>query len=223
MLMSVYKSDMDITFIWYLYINTSLLSLLHAEQSQLSAFSHRRGTPVPLLWERTSRHGHISCMGESRSGPSTQGMAIPVLSRGNGHLPWPASSALLNSAQDAVGLLGGHIVGLWWIFLFFCEAAFQLVSPHHVELPMVIPPKVQESAFLFVDIHKIPVCLLLQPIEILPNSGRTIQNHPSTESIPLLKQERWSRLQPASPVVSLLLLASSTTLPWWEHWSGSVI
>lgn len=47
-----------------------------------------------------------------------------------------------------------------------CKAAFKLISPQHVLLIGVFPPQVQELAFPFAELHKVPVGPFLQPVDV---------------------------------------------------------
>ncbi|GAB0193852.1 mitochondrial enolase superfamily member 1 [Grus japonensis] len=46
------------------------------------------------------------------------------------------------------------------------KVAFQLVSHHHVLMPGVVPPQVQDFAFVLVELHEVPVGSFLQPLEV---------------------------------------------------------
>ena len=50
-----------------------------------------------------------------------------------------------------------------------CKTAFHLVGPKHVLLHRVIPPQEQDFAFSVVELNDIPLCPILQPIQVPPS------------------------------------------------------
>ena len=129
------------------------------------ALRHRRDAPVsssfhgPLL--ESLQCTHLSCTGEPRAGPSTPGVASPLLSRGKGS-PLSAGSALPNAAQGTIHLLcckgtllpHGQFGVYWDLQVPFCRAAFQLGSPQHVLVHGVVPSQMQDLALHLVEPHE---------------------------------------------------------------------
>lgn len=84
----------------FMFIDEIFPDILFPRLNSLSAFSDRKGAPVlsPTSWPFTGLYLVclcLSCTGSSRTGPSTIGVASPVLNRGVGSLPsacWQHSS-----------------------------------------------------------------------------------------------------------------------------------
>jgi len=92
----------------------------------------------------------------------TPQLVSPVLSGGEGHLPWPAGDALPNPAWEA----GGHLCckgtfasscSSWYSLGPQRSFSAKLFGPLPMLVPGVIPPQVQDFAFPFVELPEIPV------------------------------------------------------------------
>lgn len=58
------------------------------------------------------------------------------------------------------------------IKMFFCKAAFHLISPQHNLVHVVVRLQLQGLAFPLVELHEFPVGPFLQPVEV-PLDGST--------------------------------------------------
>ena len=93
--------------------------------------------------------------------------------RQNNLLPRPAGSTIPDAAQDPGDPFAAR-AHCWLVFNLvstrmprsFCKAAFQLVGPQHVLVHGVILLQVQNSAFHFAELHKVPVGPFLQPVHV---------------------------------------------------------
>ncbi|PKU46836.1 hypothetical protein llap_2809 [Limosa lapponica baueri] len=108
---------------------------------------------------------------------------------GEDDLPRPAGHTLLDSPQDAIGLLGhkgtllahGHSVVHQDSQVFFHRAALQQVSPQPLLVHGVIAPQVQHPTLFPVESHKVPLCPTLQPVQVSVHGGTAFWcvSHPS--------------------------------------------
>jgi len=64
----------------------------------------------------------------------------------------------------------------------FYQATFQLGGPRHALVHGVVPPLVQDSALPIVDLHQVPVSLVLRPVKNPLNGSTTLWriNHSSS-------------------------------------------
>ena len=95
--------------------------------------------------------------------------------------PTSAINVLPNAAQDTTGVLCGKgplladvqpgvHQDLWVLFR---KACLQVGGSKHMLVPEVVPPYVQDFAFLLVEHHDVPVSPLLQPVKV-PLDGSMI-------------------------------------------------
>jgi len=110
-------------------------------------------------------------LGEPRSGHSTPDRALLGQNRAGGEPPstcWP-HSAYCTPGSHWPSWQQGHTAGLWST----CHrpAASQQVSPTPVLVHGVIPPQVQDPALALVELHEVPLCPALQPVQVLLNGS----------------------------------------------------
>lgn len=123
----------------FIHITEIPLSLLQAEQPQLSAFPLRRLLQslhhlcVPLL--DSLQYIHVSVYRRAQNQTRIPAVASSMLSRAKGpSLPWSADNTLSNAAQDTICPLfckgNGGSCSAWCplgrLNVFYCQAALQL-------------------------------------------------------------------------------------------------
>ncbi|PKU44305.1 hypothetical protein llap_5392 [Limosa lapponica baueri] len=108
---------------------------------------------------------------------------------GQDDLPPPAGHTLPDAPQHAIGLLGhkgtvlahGHPVIHQDSQVFLLRAAPQQVSSQPVLVKGVIPPQVQHPTLAFIEVHQVPLCPTLQPVQVSLDGGTAFWcvSHPS--------------------------------------------
>ena len=96
---------------------------------------------------------------------------------GKENLPRPAGHTLLNAPQDPIGLLGnqgtllahGLIVAHQDTQVPRHRAALQQLRPEPVLVHGVVPPQVQDPTLALAELHQVPLCPTLQPVQVSLN------------------------------------------------------
>lgn len=98
----------------------------------------------------------------------------PVLSR-EGSSPLTCWQKLFLTQPEKLFTFFAARAYCWYVFnllfsreikMFFCKAAFHLVSPQHNLVHGIVSLQLQGSAFPLVELHEFPVGPFLQPVEV---------------------------------------------------------